>query len=62
MCVGFMRLKWGDCARREIRVNLSLHEWRDLGARGAEGGVSEFRCSRVLEGLGAAVAARGWGA
>ncbi|MFM1945270.1 MAG: hypothetical protein RI897_4252, partial [Verrucomicrobiota bacterium] len=35
MCVGFMRLKWG-----EIRVNLSLHECLELGARGAEGGVS----------------------
>ena len=34
MCVGFMRLKWGDCARRGIRVNLFLRECRDLGVRG----------------------------
>jgi hypothetical protein len=43
-------------------VNASLRECRDLGARGTEGGVSEFRWFRVSEGLGAAVAARSSGA
>jgi hypothetical protein len=30
-----MRLKLEDCARRGIRMNLSLREYRDLGATGA---------------------------